>query len=100
MATCGGRLLAHRRETPALQWGSYQPIDNVPQDCYTFLRQAEGKRVLVALNFSNHEQRLAVPKLGEGRLIISTHLDRQGQVNLGALTLRGDEGVIVELFEA
>jgi alpha-glucosidase len=93
-------LLAYRRATPALQWGSYQAIDNVPQACYTFLRQAEGKRILVALNFSGHEQRLVMRKLGEGRLIISTHQDRQGQVNLGALTLRSDEGVIVELFEA
>jgi alpha-glucosidase len=93
-------LLAYRRETPALQWGSYQAIDKVPEDCYAFLRQAEGKRILVALNFSNREQRLVVRRLGEGRLILSTHLDRQGQVSLEAFTLRGDEGVIVELFEA
>jgi alpha-glucosidase len=91
------RLLDYRRTSPALQSGSYQAIDGVPESCFVFLRQVEGKRILVALNFSNQNQRLALPSLGEGRLVTSTQLDRQEPVALAELVLRADEGVMVEL---
>ncbi len=91
------QLLAYRRRTPALQCGGYRPLDDVPQSCYVFLRAVDDQRLLVALNFSGEEQRVALPALGEGRVAISTYLDRQGPVNLSGLSLRGHEGVIVEL---
>jgi glycosidase len=91
------RLLAHRRATPALQWGSYRPLDDVPDACYVFLRQTKEEQNLVALNFSDQKQRLTIPGLEEAIIVVSTHLDRSGAVNPGALSLRGNEGVIVEL---
>jgi alpha-glucosidase len=94
------RLLAYRRGTPALQWGNYQPIDSVPETCYAFLRQAGDRRVLVVLNFSDQEQRMALPALDVGTILISTHLDCEEPVNLAELVLRGNEGVIVELFQS
>lgn len=91
------RLLAYRKRTPALQWGSYQPLGDVPEDCYVYLRQAEDQRVLIALNFSEQEQKLALPALGRGSNAISTHLDRAEEVDLTKLSLRGNEGMLVEL---
>ena len=32
-----------------------------------------------------------------GRIALTTHLDREGEETTGALELRGDEGVILEL---
>ena len=91
------RLLRYRRASPALQWGSYQPVDGMPVSCLVYQRRSEDNTVLVALNFAPEEQRIAVPVLGDGRVAISTHLDRDGPVSLAALVLRGNEGVIVEL---
>jgi len=91
------RLLAFRSATPALQRGSYQPLDSVPETCYAFLRQADGRRLLITLNFSDQEQRVALPALGDGTILISTHLDREERVNLAKFVLRGNEGVIIEL---
>jgi glycosidase len=91
------RLLAYRRATPALQWGSYQAMNGVPEACFVFLRQVKDRRILIALNFSSQEQRLALPALGEGAIVISTHLDRAASVNPAQLALRADEGIIVEL---
>ncbi len=88
------RLLAYRKATPALQWGSYQAVDGVPDDCYVYLRQAGDKRVLVALNFSNRDQRIAVA--GQGRVVLSTLMDRTGTLHLTDFVLRGDEGIVVE----
>ncbi len=90
------RLLAYRKATPALQWGDYRAVDGVPEDCYVFLRQAE-QCLLVALNFSAQEQRVALPLSGDGKVVLSTHLDREEKTSLAELTLRGDEGIIVEM---
>jgi alpha-glucosidase len=91
------KLLAYRRATPALHSGSYRPIDNVPQDCYVYMRQSENQRVLVMLNFSNQDRRIALPTLGAGEIVISTGLDRSGLVKLADCTLRGNEGLIIKL---
>jgi len=91
------RLLAYRRVTPALQRGSYRPLEGVAQATYAFLRQAGEQRVLVVLNFSHREQKVGLPALGSGRLVVSTYLDRQGTVSLDQLVLRASEGMIVEL---
>lgn len=90
-------LLAYRDASPALREGSYRPLYNAPESCYVFLREADQQHVLVALNFSSEEQRISLPSMEEGDLVISTFLDCSGLVDLSELVLRGDEGVIIEL---
>jgi alpha-glucosidase len=90
-------LLAYRKATPALQWGSYQTVDGVPEACYVFVRQADDQRVLIGLNFSAQGQRVPLPQYGKGKVVLSTHLDRQETVNLSKLLLRGNEGVCCSL---
>jgi alpha-glucosidase len=80
-----------------LQCGSYQTVDGVPDACYVFVRQADDQRVLIALNFSDQEKRVPLPQYGKGKVVLSTHLDRQGTVNLAELLLRGNEGVCCSL---
>jgi alpha-glucosidase len=94
------RLLAYRKATPALQWGGYQAVDGVPEACYVFVRQADDQRVLIALNFSDQEQRVPLPQWSEGQIVLSTHLDRQETVNLSRLVLRGNEGVCCSVVSA
>jgi alpha-glucosidase len=89
------QLLAYRQASPALQWGSYQPLDGTPEDCYVFVRQAGEQRALIALNFSAQERHLALPDLGQGRIELSTQLDREGAADLGDVVLRGHEGLIM-----
>jgi len=92
------QLLAYRRSTPALQHGDYRPIDQTTGECLVYLRQIfERTPILVALNFSSEEQRLRLAQFGTGRLVISTHLDRNGAIDLADLELRPDEGLIIEL---
>lgn len=91
-------LLGYRRQTPALNRGSYQPFNNAPADCFVYVREYEGARRLVAINFGGKPQTVdASPIAAEGRIAISTELDRSGQEKLAALALRPYEGVIVEL---
>ncbi len=91
------RLLSYREATPALERGSYRTLVGVPDNCYAFLREANGQRLLVALSFSAEESRLALPELEEGNVALSTHLDREGKIDLTELHLRRNEGLIIEL---
>ena len=89
-------LLAYRKSTPALQWGSYGPLDEMAEDCYIYLRQAERQKVLVALNFSEWAQTLNLSALGTGIMRVSTYMDRESHIKLERMVLRPFEGVIVE----
>jgi hypothetical protein len=62
-----------------------------------FLREMAKARILVALNFSDQEQHLVLPSFGEGCIAVSTHMDRSGVVDVRNLSLRGNEGLTIEL---
>ncbi|MBW3601188.1 MAG: DUF3459 domain-containing protein [Actinobacteria bacterium] len=91
------RLLAYRRDSEALREGAYRALD-AGDDLLVFLR---GERVMVALNFSADATVLDAAGLGlpaSGRLDVSTDAGREpAAVDLSALRLGGDEGVIVRL---
>jgi alpha-glucosidase len=90
-------LLQLRRTTPALAVGSYTSIEGVPGDCFVYMRQSGKQSLLIALNFSSNEQQVHLPKLGSGRILLSTHLDREESLDLASLRLRGNEGCIIEV---
>lgn len=90
-------LLTLRRAKPALNSGSYHALESRPENCFVYLREHGEQRLLVALNFSAEAQVVMLPEFGAGRILISTHLDREEQVNLAALSLRSHEGCIIEI---
>jgi len=94
------KLLQYRRETPALNRGAYRSLDAVPADCFVFLRTYADQRRLVVLNFGSGAHTLKLDDLAataEGRVALSTELDRSGVEALASLTLRPYEGVVLEL---
>jgi alpha-glucosidase len=97
MLTLTRALLQLRRAAPALTVGAYQPVDPTPEPVFAFRREVPGQRMLLALNFGPAEQTLDLAHLGAGTLRVATLLDRAGPVDLGALTLRGYEGCVIEL---
>jgi alpha-glucosidase len=95
MLTLHRRLIALRRSSPALEIGSYAPVA-AEGDLLAYVRSAGSQRFLIALNLGSQEQSLDLGAL-RGRVVISTHLDREGDPAEGALALRADEGVVTEL---
>ena len=67
------------------------------ENCFVFERQAGDQRVLIALNFSRQDQKLSLPGLGNGRIALSTSMDRDGEANLADFTLLANEGCIIEV---
>ena len=90
------RLIDLRRETPALQ-GIYKPMASVPEDVVGYYRQKDGQRIVVLLNFSDREQDVDIAPVGEGRILLSTLLDRTNVIPLKSVVLRANEGVVIQL---
>jgi alpha-glucosidase len=89
------RLLGLRHTRPALQGGAYRPVDVAYDDVYVYYRAVFAERYLVALNFAAEPRTLAIPGEMAGRILLSTHLDREEAVSLETLALRANEGVII-----
>jgi alpha-glucosidase len=90
------KLLWLRRSTPALYGGAYQALP-AATDCFVYLRTAGTERRLVVLNFSATARQLSLSLQKEATILVSTHLDREGLVDLNSLELRPHEGVILAL---
>ncbi len=91
------RLLALRRAEPALAVGSYVPVASTG-DLLAYTREKDGSRFLIVLNLGHDPAAFDPGGHGApGRIVLTTHLDNEGDESTGALELRGDEGVIVAL---
>jgi len=91
------KLIALRKSQPALQAGSYRRIA-AEGDLLLYVRELADTRVFVALNLGAEPAAVSLPQhTVSGRLLLSTHHDREsGQVSRD-FALRGQEGAIVQL---
>jgi alpha-glucosidase len=88
-------LIQLRRRSPHLVSGSYLPIA-AQGDLLLYRRGSDRESIVVALNLGAEPVSLASDTLGfDGKILLSTQLDRQGEKVEGTLDLRGNEGVIV-----
>lgn len=89
-------LLRLRRSLPALHCGDYQAVDVAAENVYMFKRWHAQQSVWVVLNFAADDR---VVTVGEGRaqICVSTHMDREGSVDLAQVTLRPYEGLVISL---
>ncbi|MFW9992168.1 MAG: DUF4032 domain-containing protein [Candidatus Odinarchaeota archaeon] len=91
------KLIQLRRDNLSLSLGNYTLENDVPADCYVYHRQYQGKHHLIALNFSAEERTVSLPGLKDGKLILSTFLDREELMNKDSITLRGNEGCLIDV---
>jgi alpha-glucosidase len=90
-------LLLLRRSYPALSVGEYEPVA-ATGDLLAYLRRAQGKRLLVALNLGAEPYSLSIDSVGsKGQILLSTYMDRRHELVVGSVGLRPDEGVIMLL---
>jgi alpha-glucosidase len=91
------QLLELRRSHPALAIGHYEPI-TAEGDLLAYIRHLHDQRFLIALNFGAAPCTLSFDSnMAGGRVLLSTHLDRAGDLCGGQVSLRANEGVIVAL---
>ena len=92
------RLIALRRAEPALAVGSYSPVHS-EGDVLAYIREGSGRRFLVALNLASHPAQLTMPAGAQARALLTTYLDREGEIAASLLPLRPDEGIVLDLSQ-
>jgi alpha-glucosidase len=90
-------LIRLRADRPALDRGRYRPIPGAGP-VLTFVREHQGQRVLVAVNFDAEPADLAVPLDLEGQVLLSTS-SRTGPIEEHP-RLGPHEAVVIELRSA
>jgi alpha-glucosidase len=91
------RLIKLRREERALSVGDYSAVPS-GDDVMAYIRKADGRRLLIVLNFGARPQSFNVAELqARASVLLSTYLDRAQDSLDDELVLRGHEGVIVAL---
>jgi alpha-glucosidase len=100
MLTLYRRLIDLRRGEPALEIGRIASVEAEGATLmYTRSARAGEPDFLVALNLGEREESRAMPPGATGTVVLSTHLDREGQPVAEAITIRANEGVVVKLDE-
>jgi alpha-glucosidase len=83
-----------RKSSAALRRGSYRTI-RAPSGVFAFAREADGERVLVALNFTKSPQVVSLGA-GDAKVALSTDQARDGApLDLARVELRPDEAIVV-----
>lgn len=83
-------LIHYRKKSPALLYGSYEPLAAGNPQLFAFARKFKKEKNVIVLNFSGKKQ-TAKLDLSGAKAVISTYLDRPSARNF---TLRPYEGVI------
>ena len=91
-------LIWFRKQHAALCLGDYSSLDVNNLDIFAYIRHSGRQKFLVALNFSGEENLVRFDSLkGSGYIVLSTELDRNGQVNFDNLILRPHEGCLIQM---
>ena len=90
-----GRLLALRRKQPVLVRGDVTEIrgDN---DVLQFVRSDAEKRIVILVNLAAEERRVAI---GDGRILVSSGMHRDGERSSGEVRIEAEEAVIIEILQ-
>jgi alpha-glucosidase len=99
MLTLYNQLIKVRRGETALEVGRFEPMET-DGDLLTYVRRDGDNAFLIALNLGPEPQVINFSsKASEGKIALSTHLDRSGERVAGDLHLRPEEGLLVRLTD-
>jgi alpha-glucosidase len=88
-------LIRLRKELPQLQSGDYSAV-HARGDLLLYRRRSEGRSILIALNLGGEPISIPATEAGlQGRILLSTAMDRSDEDIEDTLDLRGNEGVII-----
>jgi len=100
MITLYNQLIQVRRGESALEVGQFEPMEG-HGDLLTYVRRDRESAFLIALNLGPRPDVINFSnKASEGRIALSTYLDRSGDRVRGELELRAEEGLLVRLTES
>lgn len=90
------RLLGLRRVCPPLTAGTFRPLA-ATEELLAFERAADGRRVVIALNFGALPAILTLPDDSHLAIVLVSSAGRDGEAVRGSFSLRAHEGAVIEL---
>ncbi len=91
-------LTSLRRSESALNMGNYMVIDAGAADIFAYLRAAKTDQFLIVLNFGAHPHTLNLSTVARrAEIAIASDMKRAGVVDLAALELAGNEGLVLRI---
>jgi alpha-glucosidase len=91
-------LTALRQAEPALNVGDYAAVDVAADEVFAYLRTGEEARFLIVLNFGGESHTLDVSQVAtQAEIAVATDMQREGMVDLAALQLNANEGLLLRL---
>ncbi len=91
------RIIALRRDHPALHEGGYAPLNEDDANVLAYLREYRGRKVLVALNMSSKPQTVRFHIGSIARTLLSSLKMKPNRVNLSSLELAPFESFVGEV---
>jgi alpha-glucosidase len=88
------RVIWLRHGSPALRAGSYRSL-RAPRGVFAYVREADGERLMVALNFLDRPARVSIAENAD--IVLSTSDGRTGDRLQGAVEVGPNEGLIARL---
>jgi len=89
-------LLNIRKQHPALQTGEYHSLSGVQEGCFLYIRQNKDEKILVAINFTSHEQIIQNSEVKSGVLLLSS-LPGRDKTIASPFPLGPNESIVVQL---
>ena len=86
-------LIELRRNNPALTYGAIEAV-GVEGKILRYERHQGDERVAIALNLGHEPAQVSHPS---GQVLLSTYLDRAGENVDESVSLRADEGIVVQV---
>jgi len=91
-------LTTLRQRIPALMVGDYASVETASPDVFAYTRTLSKERYLVVLNFGADRRRLGFGGLDHrAEILLSTRMDRGGELSLHDVTVEPNEGLLVRL---
>lgn len=91
-------LIKLRRTLPALRDGSITFVDGTPNDVMAYLRQYEGQRLLVIINFANREFSFDLSNLTrQAVLLLSSEFSLMESINPERMVIKAHESLLLQL---
>lgn len=91
-------LIKLRQDSPALLFGRFEPLVLADEEVFAYMREGEGERVAVLLNFSDQARAITLPA-ETGTMLLTTYMDRPAgeAAHLRNFLLRPHEGYIIKI---
>jgi len=93
------KLVAMRKNNPAFVYGRYKLLDKDNSQVYAYMREGEGKKMLVLLNFSskNATAKLELSVEGASRLVSNYPGDQSVPAGQNSFALRPYEAIVLQI---